>query len=136
MQSSRNDIHMFCSIQTHRYIGTSSMKFHINHQTHIHIGTCSHKTCHTSSSCYACLSFVSHSFVVDADGTSTQSILHLSCRWDFNPNGLMFSVHDFISMLCIRAIIIIYMLSHIYASFTFICYSFSFQTYHENIDPS
>jgi hypothetical protein len=30
-QSSRNGIHMFYSIQTHRHIGTSSIEFHINH---------------------------------------------------------------------------------------------------------
>jgi hypothetical protein len=70
-------IHMFCSIQTYRHIGTSSMKFHINHsmhlsynyiymlcsiQIHIDMSTSSHenhpKICHKSSSCHACLSFV------------------------------------------------------------------------------
>lgn len=38
-------IYMLYSIQTHIHIGTSS---HENH----------HKTCHTSSSCYACFSFI------------------------------------------------------------------------------
>jgi hypothetical protein len=34
MQSSHNDIRMFCFIQTHRHIGTSSINFYINHSMH------------------------------------------------------------------------------------------------------
>jgi len=34
MQSSRNNIRMFCLIQTHRHIGMSSINFHINHSMH------------------------------------------------------------------------------------------------------
>jgi hypothetical protein len=34
MQSSLNDIPMFCSIQTHRHIGTSNMKFYIKRFMH------------------------------------------------------------------------------------------------------
>jgi hypothetical protein len=80
MHYSRN-LYMFCSIQTHRHIDTSSIKFHIKHsmqsicncihmfrsiQIHRHIDTSSHeshcKICHTSSSCYACSSSVFISF--------------------------------------------------------------------------
>jgi hypothetical protein len=88
MQTSRNGIRMFCSIQNHIHTDTSSIKTIINH-----------KSWHTS--CHACLSSVflvlllmlmglspNWSYTWATDGTSTQTVLllmpmGLSPNWSY-----------------------------------------------------
>jgi hypothetical protein len=104
MQSSRSNIHIFCSIQIQRHIDTSSMKYLINHsmqtsrngihmfcsiQNHIHTDTFSMKTNINHKSCHACLlSVFLVLLLMPMRLNFTELVLHFSCQWCFNPNSL------------------------------------------------
>jgi hypothetical protein len=101
MQSICNEICIFYSIQNHRHIGTSSIKVHINHYMHYScndIYICSvpfkhinilihHKSCHISSSRYACFSFV---FVTSwCRGVRNPTVFHFIVLRVTQPKGLV-----------------------------------------------
>jgi hypothetical protein len=113
MQTSCNNIHMFCSIQTYKHIDTSSMKYHINHsmqfscndihmfcsiQTHMHIHTSNIKTHlthnikhHHIKQCHTCFFvhksftfFISHHF-----GTCPEGFYDIFLHHTYHHEGLV-----------------------------------------------
>jgi hypothetical protein len=117
MHSERNNIHMFCSIQTHRHIDTS------NHENIV-----KHKSFHTS--CHSCHT----SFVVDVMGLYTHYSYICSANVALNI-GLTFNINDFIPCSCSSFLILIMILlsTHIHHITLYASLSL-FQIYHENIN--
>jgi lysylphosphatidylglycerol synthetase-like protein (DUF2156 family) len=157
IHSSHNNIHMFCSIQTYKYINTSSMKFHINQLRNLaitvyisHITLCLPYICFPYFMLLMTLGFIltglTLALVAMCHGTRTSSLVSdvvgLYTHWSYTSFakvplilGLTFSINDFVSYSCLSFLIpIMITLSYTYASYNFACFSFSFQIHHENIN--
>jgi len=148
MHSSHNYIHIFCSIQIHKHIGTPSMKFHVNYLCNLVV------TIYIYSVPFKLIGILVHlvmktlwnvNHVMLAIPTSLTLALIAMCHGTQTPY-LVFDAVGFYthwSYTCsamisfnlgrFMLILIIIMLSYTYALYNFICFSIHFQIRHVNI---